>query len=301
MTVKTNAAGKTSPAGKTGAAGKASATGTAADVGHVGEREIVLREGKLQRRTILAGGWTRAKQVAFLDHLAATCNIYASARSVGMTASGARMLRKRDAAFDADWKLAIEAGYELLEGELLARALGTRGAREGGARERGAREGGGDDGAEAPDIGAATGSDSGPDSGADSGSDSGPDSGADRRGEGDRAFDPELAFRLLGQRIAASRPGRQRGRATYKHVTIDEVETALMAKLDAMERRVLARSNGGPAAGCMTPMPGAPSQPVPSQPVPSQPVPSQPAPFQPVPFQPVPSLSVGADAAEDAE
>jgi len=80
--------------------------------------------GRLQVRKAAKGGWTPAKRAAFLEHLAATCNIAASARAVGMAPRGAHALKKRDAAFAADWAGAIEAAYETLEVRLLAYALG---------------------------------------------------------------------------------------------------------------------------------------------------------------------------------
>ncbi|MEG8021326.1 hypothetical protein [Sphingomonas aerolata] len=82
------------------------------------------KAGRLQVRKAAKGGWTPAKRAAFLEHLAATCNIAASARAVGMAPRGAHALKKRDAAFAADWAGAIEAAYETLEVRLLAYALG---------------------------------------------------------------------------------------------------------------------------------------------------------------------------------
>lgn len=71
-------------------------------------------------------GWSVARRVAFLDHLAATCNIAQSAKAVGSSTSGAYALRRRDAAFAEQWRAAIELGYELLETKMLAFALGQR-------------------------------------------------------------------------------------------------------------------------------------------------------------------------------
>ncbi|MBP2514337.1 hypothetical protein [Sphingomonas sp. PvP018] len=82
------------------------------------------KAGRLQVRKAARGGWTPAKRAAFLEHLAATCNIAASARAVGMAPRGAHALKARDAVFAADWARAIEAAYETLEVRLLAYALG---------------------------------------------------------------------------------------------------------------------------------------------------------------------------------
>ncbi len=49
--------------------------------------------GRLQVRKAAKGGWTPAKRAAFLEHLAATCNIAASARAVGMAPRGAHASR----------------------------------------------------------------------------------------------------------------------------------------------------------------------------------------------------------------
>ena len=65
------------------------------------------KAGRLQVRKAAKGGWTPAKRAAFLEHLAATCNIAASARAVGMAPRGAHALKKRDAVFAADWAGAI--------------------------------------------------------------------------------------------------------------------------------------------------------------------------------------------------
>ena len=80
--------------------------------------------GRLQVRKAAKGGWTPAKRAAFLEHLAGTCNVAASARAVGMAPRGAHALKARDAVFAADWAAAIEAAYETLEARLLAYALG---------------------------------------------------------------------------------------------------------------------------------------------------------------------------------
>ncbi len=83
-----------------------------------------VKAGRLQVRKTAPRGWTPVKRAAFLEHLAATCNIAASARAVGMAPRGAHALKARDAVFAADWARAIEAAYETLEVRLLAYALG---------------------------------------------------------------------------------------------------------------------------------------------------------------------------------
>ncbi|KQM73949.1 hypothetical protein ASE72_05150 [Sphingomonas sp. Leaf20] len=156
----------------------------------------------MQVRKAARGGWTPAKRAAFLEHLAGTCNIAASARAVGMAPRGAHALKARDAVFAADWAAAIEAAYETLEARLLAYALGEA---EGEAEAEAARV-------------------------------------ADRVADGDAAaesrgahFDPRVAVQALGFRRRDAAAG---GRGpSCKRATIAEVEAALVARLDAIARR----------------------------------------------------------------
>lgn len=72
-------------------------------------------------------GWTPDKREAFLAHLAATCNIAASCREVGMSEQGLYKLKMRDANFRADFEAAVAEGYSRLELLMMERAMnGTR-------------------------------------------------------------------------------------------------------------------------------------------------------------------------------
>lgn len=147
--------------------------------------------------TTRGDGWTIARRVAFLDHLAATCNIAQSAKAVGSSASGAYALRRRDAAFAEQWREAIDLGYELLETKVLAFALGQR-----------------DDGSMIGDPGAVAAA----------------------------PIDPDAAIRLVRQHQAMRAAGAphhasRRTPFAFKHVTIEEVREALLAKLEARARR----------------------------------------------------------------
>jgi len=158
--------------------------------------------GRLQVRKPAKGGWTPAKRAAFLEHLAGTCNVAASARAVGMAPRGAHALKARDAVFAADWAGAIEAAYETLEVRLLAYALGEV---EGEVEAEAERESDGvvDGDAEAESRGA--------------------------------HFDPRVAVQALGFRRRDAAAG---GRGpSCKRATIAEVEVALVARLDAIARR----------------------------------------------------------------
>ncbi len=161
--------------------------------------------GRLQVRKPAKGGWTPAKRAAFLEHLAATCNVAASARAVGMAPRGAHALKARDAVFAADWAAAIEAAYETLEARLLAYALGEAEG-EPEAEPDGVADGVADGDADG-------------------------DAGAESRGA---HFDPRVAVQALGFRRRDAAAG---GRGpSCKRATIAEVEAALVAKLDAIAR-----------------------------------------------------------------
>lgn len=79
------------------------------------------------RRTVRV---TRAVQAAFLDHLAGTCNVRASARAAGVDHTAIYALRRRDTRFAEEWLGALKAGYDLLETELVGHAMAGGGARE---------------------------------------------------------------------------------------------------------------------------------------------------------------------------
>ena len=165
------------------------------------------KAGRLQVRKAARGGWTPAKRAAFLEHLAATCNIAASARAVGMAPRGAHALKKRDAVFAADWAGAIEAAYETLEVRLLAYALGEV---EGESEAEAERE---------PE--------------AESGRVVDGDAEAKLRGA---HFDPRVAVQALGFRKRAGVAAGGAGAGTLrKRVSLAELEAVLVARLDALD------------------------------------------------------------------
>ena len=59
----------------------------------------------------------------FLEHLAATCNVAASAAAAGVAVGTVYAHRAKDPAFRADWERALEQGYARLEAALLERAI----------------------------------------------------------------------------------------------------------------------------------------------------------------------------------
>lgn len=93
-----------------------------------GDGETHLRQvrsgGKVrvQRSAVRKDGWTAEKRAAFFAHLAETCNVAASARHVGMSVPMVYALRKRDAAFAAEWMEALDQGFEELRIQLLHQA-----------------------------------------------------------------------------------------------------------------------------------------------------------------------------------
>lgn len=70
-----------------------------------------------------AARWTQTMKRAFLDHLAATCDVNAAAAAIEVDAESVHGLRRSDAAFAAGWGEALAAGYEMLETRLIGHAL----------------------------------------------------------------------------------------------------------------------------------------------------------------------------------
>lgn len=83
------------------------------------------RGRRVQVRRQRATGWTKARRAVFLDRLAVTCNVTISARAAGIAPANAHALKRRDPTFAALWAAALEAGYEHIEAQLLARAIGA--------------------------------------------------------------------------------------------------------------------------------------------------------------------------------
>lgn len=84
--------------------------------------------GKQGRRWVR---WNKGMRRRFLDHLAATCNVKASAEAIGVEPGSVYYLRRRDPAFTAEWAEALELGYQMLETRLVGHALAGNGRTEG--------------------------------------------------------------------------------------------------------------------------------------------------------------------------
>ena len=87
------------------------------------ERIAMGAHGQPQSLPERKDGWTANRRERFIDHLRISCNVSASCREVGMSEAGAYKHRKRNAAFRADWKVAINEAVERLEMMLLRRSM----------------------------------------------------------------------------------------------------------------------------------------------------------------------------------
>ncbi len=88
----------------------------------------VLREnseGQLHVVKERRNAWPAKSRAAFLDHLAATCNVTEAAKAVGVFPATPHRVRLRDPAFAEQWRQALEAGYVTLETMLISRAILT--------------------------------------------------------------------------------------------------------------------------------------------------------------------------------
>jgi len=89
------------------------------------EPELEIRSGSRggqQVRIVDGKHWTEAIRGTFLDQLALSANVRASAQAVNMSFQGAYKLRRRDADFARGWDVALREGYAMLELEMLHRA-----------------------------------------------------------------------------------------------------------------------------------------------------------------------------------
>lgn len=74
-------------------------------------------------KAVRKNGWTPTRRKAFMETLAATCNVSEAARVAGKTVSSAYYQRRRDPAFARDWNQALSVGYAELEALLLRQLL----------------------------------------------------------------------------------------------------------------------------------------------------------------------------------
>lgn len=109
----------------------ADAGGERAGGGSVGDGKATGGSGR--QVPVRANGWTKARRAVFLEHLAATCNVHRSALAAGTAPASAYALKRRDPEFAALWGAALEAGYDHIETQLLARTIGQNPQGRGGS------------------------------------------------------------------------------------------------------------------------------------------------------------------------
>ncbi|RYY46399.1 MAG: hypothetical protein EOP59_02905 [Sphingomonadales bacterium] len=86
----------------------------------MGELVVNKQDGRLQRkRAPRANYFGPAKRQAFLDGLAYSCNVRASAGFAGVDITTVYYHRTRDAEFARQWQEAVEVGYDRLEALVL--------------------------------------------------------------------------------------------------------------------------------------------------------------------------------------
>ena len=85
---------------------------------------MMARAGKDGLQVIRSDGarWTGQAEAMFLDSLAASCNVTASAQAAGFTTFSIYRQRRRDPAFALRWQAALEQGYARIEMALVRRA-----------------------------------------------------------------------------------------------------------------------------------------------------------------------------------
>lgn len=87
---------------------------------------------RLQKRKLPAHAWTEEQENAFLDMLAATCNVLGACRHAGVDHRSAYRRRRQHPDFAAAWRGASLTGYERLEEQLLAQLVAPHPLEEDG-------------------------------------------------------------------------------------------------------------------------------------------------------------------------
>lgn len=90
--------------------------------------------GRRQIRRVPPGGITHAVEQRFLLALSATANIRLSARAAGFSPASFYVRRRRDPAFDEQWRDALAVGYGRVEQALLEAGLARPAPRDAWAR-----------------------------------------------------------------------------------------------------------------------------------------------------------------------
>lgn len=98
----------------------------AGDAGADGERIVGRKNRPLQLAKERKDGFGRKRQEAFLEMLAATCNVQRSCAAAGVTDSCVYMARRRDPLFREAWNEALDSGLARIQAMLIERAGATK-------------------------------------------------------------------------------------------------------------------------------------------------------------------------------
>ncbi|GAA0737956.1 hypothetical protein CA233_12045 [Sphingomonas sp. ABOLD] len=90
---------------------------------------------RLQKRKLPAHAWSDRQERAFLDMLAATCNVVRSCKQAKVDHRSAYRRRRENPVFASAWRAAILTGYERLEEQLLAQLAAPHPFEEDGIDE----------------------------------------------------------------------------------------------------------------------------------------------------------------------
>lgn len=123
-------------AGKAGEGTRASHAGRVVRSAKNRKTQVIRTSGKR---------WSQAAEAAFLEELAATCNVRAAAAAAGFSTTAIYRRRMQWPGFAAEWDKALEQGYVRLETLLIERATDSL-AREGVRGDREMRAVGFDEG-----------------------------------------------------------------------------------------------------------------------------------------------------------
>ncbi|MBA2920109.1 hypothetical protein GON01_00205 [Sphingomonas sp. MAH-20] len=91
----------------------------------VGERIVIGKSGHPQSVSSGRYFWSDKAEQVFLDHLAATCNVQASADAAGFSNVAVYRRRRKWPGFAERWDAALAQGYARLEAVMLANAADT--------------------------------------------------------------------------------------------------------------------------------------------------------------------------------
>ncbi|HEV2816955.1 MAG TPA: hypothetical protein VGW40_07020 [Allosphingosinicella sp.] len=160
-------------------------------------------DGRVRKVRVRSNEIGARKRRAFLDHLAATSNVVASARVAGASARSFYYLRNRDPEFAAQWDGALDQAEPRLDGKLVVWAE-TRGKSAPRAVPAGAGHVPGTE-AEADDL---------------------------------DGFDPELALQILSLHRKRRGERRERRGPRPRVATREEVDAAVMKVLKKVANRL---------------------------------------------------------------